>query len=156
MAKLIRRYVSGSKPQTIIMQSPPSVFSPQSKGGDRFLVDDWLYDSVLPAGVNSATLFQTPKGQSSKTFTHTNQTQAGMLPFNKQFLVKGYSIYIGYPWVTSDTNDAIAGYIDDLFWGYWEIKKKGNVVVQTGPIHLIAQFKLKDNFSRVTGDGSTY
>jgi len=45
-----------------------------------------LYDSITLGGaVTSATLFTEPVGQSSKTFYHTNMTEAGKLPYPDTF-----------------------------------------------------------------------
>lgn len=55
-----------------------------------------LYDftTYAQAGQTQLQFFQTPKGQSSKTFADTNMTNAGMLPSPQSFLVENIQIYL--------------------------------------------------------------
>lgn len=158
-AQQVRKVVMGH-PTTVISQAPqigivqqPSPFALDSRFKERFWVDDWLYDSETIVSKNNTTLFQTPKGQSSKTATHTNITQAGLLPSSKRFIVEGYSIHF-HPFALYDTDDSYVNILKTLVDGYWQVKVRGGTIIQEGPLNIISSMKIKDRFFRISGDTS--
>lgn len=77
------------------------------------------YQTYPAAGAASFTFFQTPIGQSSKTISDTNMTQAGLLPAPQKFLVTGIEVVIlpsGNPGNTGAVGATVDGsFVNDVY-----------------------------------------
>lgn len=111
------------------------------------LITDCVYDSVKPnnstIAVSQATFFQTPisgtQYGTTKTLTHTNLKQSGIIPFDEKFLVRGIGAWV-WPlmetlYTTTGTASEFSAF-KNLLVGNWQLFV-GNKEYQKGPLTLI-------------------